>query len=477
MNIPNPDMDLQALSTYLHRLIADAQSETGAHSANYNAMIKVTEAVSHLTDSVRNGNEDLSVFWSSLLSQCGGRSMEYISQPAPLVISLGGGVPQKIQQPDEKLTQLWTASGTVVKLGKLLGQGGEGAVYKVPAMPGKVVKVFHQQNRRQQMHEKIRLLAKYRDAMYLDGILIAAMPEEVLYDSRGNFAGYMMPQLMSTMKLYDVQREGGRRKMLPDMDYRGLIIIAYNLAEAVQHLHDRGIVIGDMNPNNIVVNPDGTVVLIDCDSFDITDPDTGIHYPCRVGLAELLAPELQLVGKLENGSFTRESDVFSLAIHIFRLLSNNADPFFAAMDIMSCSAPISEVITVRNQLILNGECPYVRDIPGKQRPHWAPSLDIFPENMQALMRRAFDYTADTYESKIGDRPSAREWQQALMQFYQTAMTRCTKDPFHWYLPGLAACPFCPPKMTSERKNKLMDTATRTFDRLVRSVTQLWDCEL
>lgn len=76
------------------------------------------------------------------------------------------------------------------------------------------------------------------------------------------------------------------------------------------HLND--IVIGDMNMKNIHINEKGQVVLIDCDSFDITNPKTKEHFPCTVGLPEMLAPELQTCGNLANGKFSKESDDFRL---------------------------------------------------------------------------------------------------------------------------------------------------------------------
>lgn len=249
-----------------------------------------------------------------------------------------------------------------------------------------------------------------------------------------------MPQFATTTKLFNVQREGHRRKLFPDLDYRGLIVIAYNLAEAVNHLHGHGIVVGDMNQNNILVHPDGTIGLIDCDSFDVTDSDTGEHFPCCVGLAELLAPELQVVRTLRNASFTKKSDSFSLAIHIFRLLMNNADPF--CFSLTGDARMTSVSIVDSGNHIVNGECVYLRDVPGKQIPKWSPTLAILPEDIQILFRRTFEYTASTATASVSKRPTASEWMDALQRFYQMPLTRCSKDEFHLYMPTLAECPFC-----------------------------------
>ena len=64
------------------------------------------------------------------------------------------------QNRTESITEktFYTNDGRVVYLGTMLGSGGEGAVYKVPNMPGKVVKVFKSTTDFAYMERKIEAL-------------------------------------------------------------------------------------------------------------------------------------------------------------------------------------------------------------------------------------------------------------------------------------------------------------------------------
>ena len=458
--------DIDALLASIEHTISSVRASYGTSDADINALISIAEVVKKHAPSAKNGVVSGTAIMQDLIRQekeNDSKSTEHsdvatlqLPSLSSVIFSdrIGGAMrsapltrdarrkdsPSRIQ----KSPKLKTANGKSISLGKCLGQGGEGSVYKIPALPGKVAKVYHTHRisarSRSEIERKICFLARKKDAAYIGETLIAALPEEVLYFSDGSFAGYIMPQFATSAKLFDVQREGHRRRLFPELDYRGLIVIAYNLAEAVNQLHNHGIVIGDMNQNNILVHADGTIGLIDCDSFDVTNLETGEHFPCCVGLTELLAPELQVVGSLRNGTFTKSSDCFSLAIHIFRLLMNNADPFCFSMT--SDTQMLSLSIVESENSIVNGECVYFKDIPGKQIPKWSPPISVIPNDLQSLFKRTFDYTATTAFSKVGQRPTAAEWMSALQNFYQLPLTQCKKDEFHWYLPHLPACPFC-----------------------------------
>lgn len=334
--------------------------------------------------------------------------------------------------------KLVTDDGKYLYLGSILGSGGEGTVYKIPSMPGKVAKIY---NDRIDIDEKKRHLKAFIHSQIpskIDNTLIATVPEKGLYTSEGEFVGYLMPQISSQFKIYDVMRPTSERmKYFPELDYRGLIVIAYNLAEVVNCMHRHGVIIGDLSLSNIVVNTDGTVCLIDADSFDITDSITKERFPCCVGMAELLAPELQKAGQLK-GLFTKATDYFSLAIIIFRLLMNNADPFATTSFDNQLSVSVNDVYSP----IFNGECAFVKDIPGKKIPDWAPDFDALPIYIKDLFKRVFDYNSSDYLKKIVQRPTAEEWMQALMRYYQAPLKHCRKDTFHWYRSELSKCPFC-----------------------------------
>lgn len=334
-------------------------------------------------------------------------------------------------------------------LGQQLANGGEGIVYELSGDSSHVAKIyradrFKSEAERSVMERKLRAMINMNVSATVDGLLRLAWPQDILYEN-GKIVGFIMPRITTKYKIFDVYRTGKnsiREKEYTNYTWKYSVQFAYNMAWVVNYLHRNNIVIGDLNQNNIAVDTKtGAVILIDCDSFDIRDPKTGEHFPCVVGLEEMLAPELQTVGSLRNGTFTKESDNFSLAIHIFRLLMNNEDPFGGAMTTNASQSNIPG-----NKAIINGECLYVRNVPGKKWLPRMPKLDILPPDIQKLFQKTFNYTATTALAKKNGRATAQEWVNALAVLSAAEpnphLKKCSVDSRHVYPVHNTSCPWC-----------------------------------
>ncbi len=352
----------------------------------------------------------------------------------------------------KKLSYAGLAGKKKYLLGQQLAKGGEGIVYEVDGDSTLVAKIykpdrFVDESEKKTMERKLKAMLAMKVDAVVDGKLRLAWPQDILYEN-GSIVGFVMPRLRSDYKIYDVYRTGKDSIREREEKYRGVYTwkysaqFAYNMAWVVNYVHSKGIVIGDLNQNNLVVDPEtSTVILIDCDSFDIRDPDTGEHFPCVVGLEEMLAPELQTVVSLKKGQFTKESDNFSLAIHIFRMLMNNEDPFGGAITTNASQSAIAG-----NTAIIKGECLYVRDVPGKKWLQRMPKLEILPPAIQQLFRKTFDYTELTVQSKKKNRATAKEWVDALAVIGAPEpnphLKHCSVNSQHVYPVHNAACPWC-----------------------------------
>ena len=342
-------------------------------------------------------------------------------------------------------------------LGNKLGDGGEGTVYLINNHPGSVAKIYKPERlkmpgARQEMKEKIEAMLASPVCPYVKGVLTVAWPTDYLVDGNKQFQGFVMPAVENKKSLLWACRESERRQLFGGKyQWRVSVAIAFNLALAVDNLHRAGIIIGDLNPNNIMVSDKGLVTLIDADSFNITSK-SGKVYKCSVGMEEVLPAELQ--GKdlaKPCNAFTYASDRFALAVHIFNLLLNNCHPF-GCLDLNSPNSSAGKNPRVHN--ITKGFCPYVDSGKGKVNAS-APDMAMLPMEIRDLFDRAFKYTSRTAVRKetLDRRPSAEEWKNALWKLYNTQMITCRSDKYHVYPAQYkACCPWCQVQVNTGQKN-------------------------
>lgn len=98
---------------------------------------------------------------------------------------------------------------------------------------------------------------------------VGAWPEARLYNSRGKFAGYLLPYLSSGVALHDIFIPKRRQERFPELTRKHLHRIAYYLAEAVEAVHEQGYVIGALNERHILVTSPAWVTLIGTDDFQV----------------------------------------------------------------------------------------------------------------------------------------------------------------------------------------------------------------
>lgn len=335
-------------------------------------------------------------------------------------------------------------------LGCRLGGGGEGEVYEIAGKHNLVAKIYFDSkfnptsespNPRQELKEKIETMLDQPVDPYINGVLSVAWPQDILTNQQGQFVGYTMPRVNGRYHIFAASRERERVKLYPNYTWKTAILIAHNLALAVKVIHTTNAVVGDMNPNNIMLDEKGHVTLIDTDSFNITNKRTGKTYKCSVGVPEMLPPELQGKNLAKSSSvFTKQTDSFALSIHIFNLLMNNCHPF-GCVGLNKSQSSSSNNPVVHN--IVRGNCPYVTKGLGATSPD-APDVMMLPKEIRQLFDRAFSYSSSTAvrPATISKRPSAEEWQSALGVLFNRNFKTCVKDKTHVYPSGYSKCPWC-----------------------------------
>ena len=341
-------------------------------------------------------------------------------------------------------------------LDRKLAEGGEGAVWSISGKGNVVAKVYHDKKLKDdpKLENKITYMVNNPPAdSILDQI---AWPKDVLRDNRGEFAGFIMPKLDTDTDLKNIYPYPPKKNMPVTIQQK--LIIAINICIVISGVHEAGYIFGDFNPMNIGINlKNGHVAFFDADSYHFTDKNTGETHRCGVGADGYIAPELiQKVQK--SGStfldtplptFTKETDEFALAIHIFKLLMNGYTPFNGIKERESASqaSPGTGNLAIErdNYCFKRGKKP--------QSPA-TPELSSLPSNVQDLFNKTFIDGSKNPEK----RASADEWREALIEYHDN-LKQCSNNKIHYYYKRNTKCPFCE---ADNRYKKSLSGFTQTY---------------
>jgi DNA-binding helix-hairpin-helix protein with protein kinase domain len=313
-------------------------------------------------------------------------------------------------------------AGKALNLRDKLGEGGEGSVWASPGRVDRAVKIYLKPIAPAKV-EKLRTMVAAADTPLLQ---VAAWPSAIVYDSARRPVGFEMPKLTTQRALHEIFGTKSRLHSFPHANWQLLVHAAVNLSAAFANLHARGIVIGDVNSNNVVVSDDARVAFIDCDSFQVTTPTR--RFPCEVGVAEYQPPELQGV-PLASVQRTVQHDAFGMAVLIFQLLFLGKHPFMGRLPAPGVSPPTID----QNIKLGNYFYDEVARRAGMAPPPASLSMGAVTPEIGALFERAFRQVP-------ASRPSAVEWKSALQRL-ESRIVACAVNPMHRFLSG-KQCPWC-----------------------------------
>jgi len=299
-----------------------------------------------------------------------------------------------------------------------IGSGGEGTVFFCEDFKT-VGKIYHEPITEEKA-VKLRWMAANKNDRLLK---VAAWVVDVLTDAPdGKVVGFLMPSVKAK-EIHELYSLKSRRVYFPEATWHFLVHTAANVARAFYNLHRAGHVMGDVNHGNCVVLADGTVKLIDCDSYSIKTDE--MRYPCEVGVATHLAPELQGVnlGAVER---IANHDNFGLAVIIFQLLFLGRHPF-AGNYLGGEDKSIED--SIREYRFAYGDNTAIKNV---QQPPGTLPLAATSKRVALMFERAF---------LTGDRPEPREWIEALEDLSNN-LEQCALHPGHLYFNELASCPWC-----------------------------------
>ena len=311
-------------------------------------------------------------------------------------------------QQRERHDSYHTPDGQRVLLGKPIAQGGEGMIYEIKGNAGLVAKVYKQDRRPPRIGEKLRRMIDHPPGGQPPTV---AWPLARLMSDRVGTRGYIMRKAASgaipaavftSRKLRKQHRELAARSRIDTQALMARIVAAY--ADTMQILHDAGYAIGDVNDKNLLAWPDGRILILDADSFQVPDDDGGF-YRCRVGRAEYQSPEiLNGLGRpcrtrgcpegssqhpIGYGCFDRnpDHDRFSLGVLAYQALCDGRHPYSGRLTNHALAA---EKSVDRIRLGYFPFCP-------RGERYVQPSLDqkleweALSSNLQNHFRRTFEH--------------------------------------------------------------------------------------
>ena len=339
-----------------------------------------------------------------------------------------------------------------IVLGKELGRGGEGAVYPVIGAPDLVAKIYLKPPAAHKI-EKLRSMARRASPALLR---VAAWPVDVLTDEAGAVRGFLMTKVSAREDVHELYSPKSRRRAFPNVDFRFVVRVATNIARAFAQMHAVGNVIGDVNHGNALVGRDGTVVLIDCDSFQVRDGAR--MFTCDVGVPLFTPPELS--GQSFRGlKRTANHDAFGLAVLLFHLLYLGRHPF--AGKHVSGEMPIERAIAESRFAYGENAAHF-----GMTPPPGTLKLGAFGTRIALLFELAFAAPSET------PRPTASQWIEAL-QNLERDLAVCEVSAAHHHPQSTGRCCWCEHEQ---------NTGLRVFGRALAEaavlgtakIVRLWD---
>ncbi|CAD5957591.1 DNA-binding protein [Planktothrix agardhii] len=312
-----------------------------------------------------------------------------------------------------------------------LGSGGEGRIYGILEDPNLVAKIYHKPN--DEDAEKLTVMYNYppATAMVSPEMTAIAWPVDLLHttDNKRQIVGYLMPRVHKATPIHIFYTPKSRREQKPLFNYLYLHRTARNLVASVADLHSSGYIIGDVNESNILVSDTALVTLVDTDSFQVRDPDTGLIYRCPVGKAEFTPPELQGQAFRELNR-TPEQDRFGLAVLIFLLLMEGTHPFSGVYQGSGDPPAIESRVRAGHFVYGTKQVPY-------QPMPYAPPFEILYPKLQQLFIQCFETAYNNPQA----RPDAKTWLIVLKEAEANLIT-CNQQSEHRYGNHLSHCPWC-----------------------------------
>lgn len=230
------------------------------------------------------------------------------------IVQIEGQIPVSvIPKEGDYVTAVRNNQRRPIRLLEELGAGGEGSVYKTDFL-GFVAKIYRQEKITRLRYEKLSLmLTKDIDC---EGI---CFPLAMLFNRRDEFVGYLMRAASGKDLGKSVFLPMLLKKYFPKWTKIETVQLCITILQKIKYLHDRNVILGDINPYNILIESPTKVYFVDTDSYQVEG------FVCPVGTPLFTAPELQRNKSYGLRTFGNEN--FAIATLLFMIMHPGKSPY------------------------------------------------------------------------------------------------------------------------------------------------------
>ncbi len=299
---------------------------------------------------------------------------------------------------------------------ELLGEGGQGEVYRVDGGGASfAVKWYNAQVLRvdRGLYGRLKVVIDHGapSSKFLWPFEIVTLPD-------GSGLGYLMRiRTPRYLRVHSLLSDDVRPS------FRVLATLGCLLTHALFMVHSKGLAYQDLNAGNVFFDPEtGDIEICDNDNVDVDGAPSVIG-----GVWEFQAPEVVL----RQAGPTRATDLHSVAVMLFRIL-HVGHPLIGRRELEF--ANIKDPLAV--QRLFGSEACFVfdpkndsnRPLPEQHGPvigHWS----IYPQFLRDLFTRAF---TDGLYDPVHGRVQETEWRRAMSRLRDSVMTcpHCSAENFY-----------------------------------------------
>lgn len=283
-----------------------------------------------------------------------------------------------------------TSAGRQVRLGKKLSEGGEGVIYETSSQE-LVCKIYHPDKLTSLKRKKIELMVTRK----IDRAGIC-WPTDLVFNQYAEFIGYLMPRAQGKTMQGAMFVKPVLLKTFPTWQRVDLVNLCLAFLEQLRYLHSLNILVGDINPQNLLVTQDSEKLwLVDTDSFQIE------AFPCPVGTVNFTAPEIQGKG-YESFLRSTQHELFAVATMLFMILFPGKPPY-------SQQGGGSPAENIKNKKFPYRDASDKENFSGENAPHgsWAVIWNHLSKDIQAAFHRSFSRD---------ERLTLEEWIELLKRY-------------------------------------------------------------